>query len=168
MSGLDVLQTVGSVASILCLFIVIGDRRQRIVNYILTNRRTMIFYGYIIIASVFTIFNIFVFIYLPLSLGVYSLSLALLQVIVAFSTIGLWSPILISERVWHGRFRRVLKWLIYTFSIVILVGFWIISWPDEVLRASILTGAVVLLILIYYLGEYWNRIRDLIRRRLSL
>jgi len=163
---LEILWTIGSIASIVCLLVLIGDRRQRIIRYLVDNRRTILFYIYIAIASVFTLYNATIFVLLPILLDSFTISLAALLAIVFLSTIVLWSPILFGHRLQHGWFARVLIWVIFALSFFVFVLYWVISWPEDILRASLLTSAVVLLILIYYLNKYWDTIRAVIRRGL--
>lgn len=163
MTNIEVLWTIGSVVGIICFFITLfmwfHIRPQQLTHFFIDRRRTIFIVTYITLISAFTIFYISLFTYIAVVLSMFSFQWALLWVIVAFSTVGLWSPVLMSQRVRGGRFRRVVDWLMLAFSIIILVGFWIISWPTDLLTPSILTGVAVIALIAYYLYRYWNRIK---------
>jgi len=163
MTNIEVLWTIGSVVGIICLFITLfmwfHISPQQLTHFFIARRRTIFNVTYIILISAFTIFYISLFTYITVVLSVFSFQWALLWVILAFSTVGLWSPVLMSQRVRGGRFRRVVNWVMLAFSIIILVGFWIISWPTDLLIPSILTGVVIITLVAYYLYRYWNRIK---------
>jgi len=163
MAFLEILWTIGSIASIACLLVLIGDRRQRIIKYLVDNRRTILFYVYIAVASAFTSYNAVIFVLLPIFLKIFTIGLAALLALVFLSTIALWSPILFGHRLQHRWFKRVLIWVISALSFFVFVTYWVISWPDDLFRASLLTTAVVLLILIYFLDRYWDRVRAVFR-----
>jgi hypothetical protein len=159
MTHIELLWTIGSIGSIIALSIAVftwfNISPQQLAHFFITRRRTI----YITLISAFTIFYISLFTYITVVLRMFNFQWSLLWIIVVFSTVGLWSPVLMSERVWSGRFRRVVNWAILAFSIIILVGFWIISWPTHLLTPSILTGVVVITLIASYLYEHWSRIK---------
>jgi hypothetical protein len=163
MTHIEVLWTIGSIGSIIALFIAVfmwfHINPQQLTRFFIARRRTIFNVTYITVISAFTIFYISLLTYITVVLRVSSFQWALLWVIVAFSTVGLWSPVLMSQRVWGGRFRRIVNWVMLAFSIIILVGFWIISWPTDLLKPSILTGIAVTALITYYLHRYWSRIK---------
>jgi len=159
MNFLEILWTIGSVASIVCLLVLIGDRSQRVIRYLIDNRRTILFFVYIAAASVLTLFNVIIFVLLPIYGNGFTIGLTVLLALVFLSTIALWSPILFGHRLRHRWFKRVLIWVISALSFFVFIAYWIISWPDDLFRASLLTTAVVLLILINFLDRYWGRVR---------
>lgn len=161
MSFWEVLWTIGSVASILSLFIImLGDKRRTIVSYILNNRGTILFYVYIVFISLFTLLFLFVFIYLPISLRIFSLSWVLILIIVIFSILGLWSPIVASRQFWHGRLIKIWRWMIISLSLLLLIGYWIFSWPSDLYTPSLVTGSAIVLLVVYFIGEYWDIIKN--------
>ena len=163
MTNIEVLWTIGSVVGIICLLITVfmwfHISPQQLTHFFIARRRTIFNVTYIALISAFTIFYIFLFTYITVVLRVFSFQWTLLWVIIVFSTVGLWSPVLMSQRVWGGRLRRIVNWVMLAFSIFILVGFWIISWPTDLLKPSILTGVVVIALIAYCLYRYWNRIK---------
>ncbi len=163
MPFLEILQTIGAIASIVCLLVLIGDRRQRIIRYLVDNRRAILFYIYITFASVLTLYYAIVFVLLPIYGDGFTIGLAALLALVFLSAIALWSPILFGQRLQHRWFKRVLLWVISTLSFFVFIAYWIISWRDDLFTASLLTSAVVLLILIYFLDRYWDRVRAVFR-----
>jgi len=132
---------------------------QQLTQFFIVRRRTIFNVTYITVVSAFTIFYISLFTYITVVLSMFNFQWTLLWVILAFSTVGLWSPVLMSQRVWGGRFRRIVNWVMLAFSIIILVGFWIISWPTDLLAPSILTGVIVIALVAFYLYRYWSRIK---------
>ena len=62
-----------------------------------------------------------------------------------------------NERVWVGRVKRITSCVISVLGVIIFVGYWIISWPTDLLIPSILTITVVLLVVANYLILYWTR-----------
>ena len=163
MTNIEVLWTIGSVVGIICLLITVfmwfHISPQQLTHFFIARRRTIFNVTYITLISAFTIFYIFLFTYITVVLRVFSFQWTLLWVIIVFSTVGIWSPVLMSQRVWGSRLRRIVNWVMLAFSIFILVGFWIISWPTDLLKPSILTGVVVIALIAYYLYRYWNRIK---------
>jgi len=163
MTNIEVLWTIGAVVAIIGFFITVFTwfriRPQQLTNFFIARRRTIFNVTYITLISAFTIFSIFLFTYINVVLRVFSFQWVLLWVIIAFSTVGLWSPVLMSQRVWGGRFRRIVNWVMLAFSIIILVGFWIISWPTDLLKPSILTGVAVIALVADYLYRHWSRIK---------
>ena len=164
MTNLELLWTIGAVIGIIAGSVTIyaSVRRinlQRLTNFLSARRRTILNVTYITLISAFTIFYISLFTYISVVLRVFSFQWVLLWVIIAFSTVGLWSPVLMRRRVWGGRFRRIVNWVMLVFGIFILVGFWIISWPTDLLRPSILTGVAVIALMADYLYRHWSRIR---------
>jgi hypothetical protein len=163
MTHIEVLWTIGSIGSIIAfpiaVFMWFHISPQQLTRFFIARRRTIFNVTYITLISAFTIFYISLFTYITVFLKAFSFQWALVGVIVVFSTVGLWSPVLMSTRVWGGRFRRIVNWVILAFSIIILIGFWIISWPTDLLKPSILTSLVVIAIIAYYLHRYWSRIK---------
>jgi hypothetical protein len=163
MTHIEILWTIGSIGSIIAFFITVfmwfHISPQKLTRFFIARRRTIFNVTYITLISAFTIFYISLFTYITVFLKAFSFQWALVGVIVVFSTVGLWSPVLMSQRVWGGRFRRIVNRVILAFSIIILVGFWIISWPTDLLKPSILTGVVVIALIAYYLYRYWSRIK---------
>jgi hypothetical protein len=164
MTNLEILWTIGAVVGIIAGFITIytGFRRinlQQLTNFFSARRRTILNVTYITLISAFTILYIVLFTYIDVVLRVFSFQWVLLLVIIAFSTVGLWSPVLMSRIVWGGRFRRIVNWVMLAFGIFMLVGFWIISWPTDLLRPSILTGVAVIALVADYLYRHRSRIR---------
>ena len=163
MMHIEVLWTIGSIVGIICLFITVfmwfNINPQQLTHFLIARRRTIFNVTYITVISALTIFCISLFTYFTVVLSMFNLQWILLWIIVAFSIVGLWSPVLMSPRVWGGRFRRIVSWVILAFSIIILVGFWIISWPTDLLTPSILTGVIVITLIAFYLYRYWSRIK---------
>lgn len=163
MTNAEVLWTIGSVVGIISFFVGVfmwfRVSPQDLTRFLIARRRTIFNVTYITVISTFTIFYISLFTYLTVVLSMFNFQWALLWVIVAFSTVGLWSPVLMSQRVWGGRFRRVVNWLILAFSIIILVGFWVISWPTDLLTPSVLTGVVIIALIASEIHRSWSRIK---------
>ena len=132
---------------------------QDLTRFLIARRRTIFNVTYITLISAFTLFYISLFTYVTVVLRISSFQWILLWVIVAFSTVGLWSPVLMSQRVWGGRFRRIVNWVILAFGIIILVGFWIISWPTDLLTPSVLTGVVIIALIASEIHRSWSRIK---------
>ena len=163
MAHIEVLWTIGSIVGIIGAFVAVftwlNISPQQLTHFFIARRRTIFNVTYIIVISAFTIFYISLFTYITVVLSMFNFQWTLLWVILAFSTVGLWSPVLMSQRVWGGRFRRIVNWVMLAFSIIMLVGFWIISWPTDLLTPSILTGVIVIALVAFYLYKYWSRIK---------
>jgi len=163
MTHIEVLWTIGAVAGIISAFITAFTwfhiHPEDLTRFLITRRRTIFNVTYITLISAFTLFCISLFTYITVALRIFGFQWMLVWVILVFSIVGLWSPVLMTPRVWGGRFRRVVNWVMLTFSITMLVGFWIISWPTDLLKPSILTGVVVIALIAYYLHRYWGRIK---------
>jgi hypothetical protein len=163
MTNIEALWTIGSIGGIICLFITVfmwfHISPQDLTRFVITRRRTIFNVTYITLISAFTISCISLFTYISVALRIFSFQWMLVWVILVFSIVGLWSPVLTSPRVWGGRFRGVVNWVILAFSIIMLVGCWIISWPTHLLTPSILTGVVVITLIASYLHRHWSRIK---------
>ena len=163
MTNLEVLWTIGSVVAIISLsitvFMWLRIGPQQITSFLVTRRRRILFVTYITLLSAFTIFYISLFAYITVVLSLFSFQWTLLWVILAFSTVGLWSPVLRSQRVWGGRLGRVVGRVMLALGITILVGFWIASWSTDLLTPSILTGVVVVAPTALYLYRHWSGIK---------
>jgi len=163
MSFLEALWTVGSIGGIIALFITVfmwfHISPQQLTHFLVAKRKTIFNVTYITLISAFTMFYVLVFTYVTIAYSIFTFQWALLLVIVAFSAAGLWSPILMNERLRGGRFKKIAGWILLVFSITIFVGFWIISWPTDLLTPSILTGAIVIVLVAYYLYRYWSRVK---------
>ena len=154
MSWFEILAVIGFVIALIGLVITtlnwFGIRPQPIIGYFLAKKTAIFRYTYFVIACLFTLYFIFVFVYFPQALGIFNTQWAVLLGAVIYSTIGIWLPILQRQQFWSARLNRAILFTSQLLAASVLFGFWIVSWP-EWLVPLILTSVVIIVLLVSYI-----------------
>lgn len=136
-----------------------GIGPQHLKSYFLA-KKTLIFRStYFVFAISVTLYFVFVIVYFPLALSIFGPNWAILFGIVIYSLIGIWLPVLQRRQFWTARLNRIILFASQLLAILILVGFWIVSWP-EWLVPLVLTSLVVILLAVSYIMRRRNRRAD--------
>ena len=127
-------------------------------KFITIRGRKLAWNFYLIIAILITIYFLFV-VSLVLSFVSFSLSLAMLLLLILWGLLGVWSPAI--QRLRNQRINQMFDTTTIILIIVIVVGFWIVQWPD--IQAPIFVTLLLLAIGIVYIVDRMLKTRNKIR-----
>jgi len=123
----DILLIIGSVIVLLSWF---GISPQKLFRYCFDSRRRIFRFFYFLVVSILTLLILYLFIYFPISVGIFDGKWGLLLGIVIYFIIGAWLPILTKQGFWYGWLTRLPTIISQIGAIAILIGYWLVSWPE--------------------------------------
>lgn len=163
MSRSEILTVIGIALSVLFWLV-----RPRTIADLVSKRKASIRrYGYLVIASLFTLFYVFVFVYLPIVVHVFNLGILAMSLILLWSLIGVWLPLLRRQHFWSTGVNRVVNGVGVTLAIIVLALFWIIVWPKWQ-TPTILTSILAFFLLAIYIIDRRQRFSRLLRNSVAL
>ncbi len=127
----------------------LGITGKIIAKFVSKNRQKLGRIGYIVFASLFTLFVLFYVIYFPIVYNIFNLAWVILFTMMTWAVFGVWVPLLQRQRFWNPR----LAFIFYLFGtltfVFMLVGFWIVRWPEwqtPALLTTLAVGAMIIYI----------------------
>lgn len=129
---------------------------QHLKSYFLAKKTLIFRTTHFVFAILVTLYFVFVIVYFPLALSSFGPNWAILFGIVIYSLIGIWLPVLQRRQFWTARLNRIILFASQLLAILILVGFWIVSWP-EWLVPLVFTSLVVILLAVSYIMRQRKR-----------
>lgn len=136
MTAWNVLEVIGVTVGVLSW---VGITPKVLAQFLSKNRPKLILTGQIIIASLFSLFVLFFFLYVPIVFQIFSLASAVLLAMLAWALLGVWLPLLRKQRFWNRRFARFIELLGASLLIFVMAGFWILRWPEWQIPALLTT-----------------------------
>jgi len=128
---------------------------RRLAHLLAARRRSI----YIAFTSLFTMLCVSLLTYTTLRLSIFTMEWSLLWVVLGFSVLGLWSPILISQSVRGRSLRTIVTRAMLVLCVIMLGGLWFISWPTDLIAPLTLTAVLLVVIASYYLHRYSGTLR---------
>ncbi len=140
-----------------------GLSAQRLANLIWSHRRAIWRVYYTIATSLLTLYLFYLFFFV-FSKRLFSGEWALVVGAVLYWVILLWLSFLSTRRFWHGWLTMVPIVVTWVGIVAILVGFWIVRWPEgfiwpDALVAPLVLTFLLLIALLIYLADGWFRAR---------
>lgn len=109
-------------------------------------RQSLVRTGHLALAFLLTSFVLFSSIYIPSVLHIFSFEWAIWAALMMWVLIGVWLPIFQRQRFWNRRLTRFSELAGTIIFVFILIGFWIVRWPDwktPALLTSFANGTVL-------------------------
>ncbi len=117
-------------------------------KFIAIRGRTLAWNAYLIIATLITIYFLFV-LSLVLSTVSFSISLATLILLILWALLGTWSPAI--QRLRNRRINTTVNIVAICLLTLTVVGFWIVQWPE--IQQPIFVTLLLLAIVVIYIVD---------------
>ena len=133
--------------------------QQRLFNWLRGRILEISEFVYVFTITLLTLLSVYIFIVFPISMEILDGKWALLLAIVVYFSIGMWSPIITRLPLLRRWFIKIQIYLNRLVVVAILVGYWIISWPDEWLIPLLMTCLLAFLIIVIVIRHICRRLR---------
>jgi len=139
---------VGILTFVLQLFGWLKIEPDGVKKFIAIRGRTFAWNAYLIIATLITIYFLFV-LSLVLSTVSFSISLATLILLILWALLGTWSPAI--QRLRNRRINTAVNIVAICLLTLTVVGFWILQWPE--IQQPIFVTLLLLAIVVIYIVD---------------
>ncbi len=144
-----------------------GVKPRDIAQFLAKRRMAIGRYSYFIFACTLTAFYIFVLISVPIILHFFNTKWLVLSGIVLWSLLGVWLPILRRQHSWSTRSTKMINIVGRCLAAMVLIGFWLVVWPDW--RTPLVVTVLAITALVAgYLVKYPQESRRVFQKAMQL